>query len=426
MKFKFNLENDPSTKKNIIDDPRTLLVINKFFTWAIGKKIDLNTLDTRESIEEALEKSHLPSTFKSSTKEVCDGLIKGGFVVVVPEKKEEKKVEHIGVEVKLKGVTIVEDEELKRHLEESHFHEELDKDVFKDKSIDEVYKKSLSVGDGGTNEDSGKIEHYLGFADEGLLEGGREEAIHDFKDEESKKVLMKEQNKTKGEQANINIEKNKKIATILERALSYCISFLNWYGENMKVVNTSEFDDIQRGVDEVLEILDKKGEGEFMGLGIDVTYRGLYSEKYKEKLFNLLKSIKKGYKTEIKYFKNSNGKRMKEFSVPKIILYFDVKDVKNMAHLIKNIDDEKVLEEFRNSPMKNVVMNQIITQCEVLARFSKECGNNISEEYNKFLNSIKELSEGNEDIKKIIESRHGDSVSIHMNTLINEFRDING
>ena len=55
-----------------------------------------------------------------------------------------------------------------------------------------------------------------------------------------------------------------------------------------------------------------------MGLGIDVTYRGLLSESYTDKFHALLGSIKNGYKTKIKYFKN----HITKYKISKFVNYY--------------------------------------------------------------------------------------------------------
>jgi len=146
------------------------------------------------------------------------------------------------------------------------------------------------------------------------------------------------------------------------------------------------------------------------------------SEQYKTKLFGLLKNIQENKKTRIKYFKNHKNEMMREFSAPKIILFFDMNDVKEMLHLIKNIDNPKVVEAFKNSPQKFAVMNQMIIQCEALAQFAEESKNDIFRKYTEIVSSIKELAWKNPDIKHILDARHEDDVSKHMKYLIEEFK----
>ncbi|HRH31121.1 MAG TPA: hypothetical protein PK950_00445, partial [Candidatus Paceibacterota bacterium] len=156
-------------------------------------------------------------------------------------------------------------------------------------------------------------------------------------------------------------------------------------------------------------------------LGIDVTYRGLHSKLYENKIFNLLGSIKGGWKTEVKYFKDHAGNMTKEFAVPKAILYFDFGEVKKMAYMLKNIADENVKKQFKNSPLKFDVMNQIIVQCDIMARFARKHGNSIADAYDDVRSSIEALAGDNEEVKTMLAVRHEDKTSKHLNELIAQF-----
>ena len=85
--------------------------------------------------------------------------------------------------------------------------------------------------------------------------------------------------------------------------MAYCCTKGGWYGEKVRIILTSLFDDIKRGVDEVFLIEKDNEKHDVLGLGVDATFRGLKSKLFKEKFSNLLKSIKDGHKTKIKYFK---------------------------------------------------------------------------------------------------------------------------
>lgn len=423
MSFKINFENN--IKKNEVD-PKINLVLKKFNDWALRKSINLGDLNTEELIKKTLLENRLliPGV---TADEVFNEMKKSGFINIEKEKVDSiKNIEHIDIKIdSLKGIKEVKDESILKQLELNHFFEELDKDLFRNNYLDIVYDKSLSLVSKERIENIDNIDYYNEFADAGLLKKGRVEALADFESKEERKNGFKKETDLLSDESRKNIDKNKKIATILERGIAYGISSLKWYGENIHLQKSSEFDDIKRGVDEIFEVSKEGEDSNFMGLGIDVTYRGLYSESYKEKLFGLLSSIKNGYKTKIKYFKGYNGEKRREFDVPKIILYFNIEDVKDMVNFIKNIDDPIIKEEFKNSPQKITVMNQMIIQCEVLANFSEKYQNTIFRKYFDVLNSIKELAWDNKEIKNMLENRHEDDVLKHMKFLIDEFNLIN-
>lgn len=417
MNLKFNVGVEKNTG---VSFSKEHLVADKFNQWIIKKGEDINHEKIINKIEEFLYMPKNQSLSKGiKSEDVVAELKKMG---VLSEIKTSTKTELFKTESeKLPGLKEVQDENLKKLLEENKFFEELEKNIFKnDKGLDDVLEKSLSLGRENFNEDTSNIEYYNQFVD--LVKGGKKEIEFDFKElTEIEKIFEKEKDAWGDKDLNKK-EKSKKVATIVERAVAYGISSLGWYGDGISMEPTSRFDDVKRRTDGVLEVTKNEDESNFMGLGVDVTYRGLLSESYRDKFFGLLQSIQDGYKTKIKYFKNHEGKRMKEFDVPKIILFFNVDDVKDLVHMIKNIDDPKIKEEFKNSPQKFTVMNQMMIQCEMLSDFAEESRNNIFKKYVEVVSSIKELAWDNPDIKKILDERHEDEVSKHMKYLINEFK----
>jgi len=404
--------NEPTTAFS----SRTELAIDK-----LQKKIAFESLTEDQALAELAANKRLiiPGV---TVEDILSELKKNGMLAAIQPKliQEEPKIEHVETRYqKLEGVKEVNDPELLRKLEENEFMRELERRVFKTGELDVIYEKAIALEKDHTGETE---EYYFEFAQAGLLKGGIEEAKTDLKALAERQAEFEAKNKTTDGKPS-TIERAKKIATIIERGIGYSVSELGWYGKNVSIEPTSQFDDVKRSVDEVLEIKKQDEESSFMGLGIDVTYRGLLSEKYKDKFFKLLTSIRDGHKTKIKYFKNHAGEKMREFSVPKIILFFNIDDVASIARLIQNLNDPKVRAEFENSPQKFAVLNQIVIECEQLSLFAEEHKNDIFKKYTEVLSSIKELAWENEDVKKILDARHEDEVSKHMQYLIKEFKD---
>lgn len=226
------------------------------------------------------------------------------------------------------------------------------------------------------------------------------------------------------ESGSVEKKKSKKIAAMTEIALEYGVSNLKWYGDNVEIRKTSRFDDVKRGVDGVLEISKQKAESDFVGLGIDATFRGLKSKDFKDKIFSLLRSVAGGFKTKIKYFKEHDGSLKKEFAVPKIVLSFDTTDVKNLVYMLAHADDEKIQNSYKDHNIKFEMMNQIMVQCEKLAAFAKKHGNSIDRKYQKTLQSIEELKNNNDTISRAVSARHGSKISQHFDVLIEEFEEV--
>lgn len=405
------------------------IIVKKFQQWIERKGIDVSIFDTDESIKKTLSENRLLFTgvTDEDIQEAITELRKSKIIPVVEKniKPIPEEIIHIETEhIKLAGLTVVEDEDVLKQLEENKFLMELEeKNIFKnDKDLDDTLEKSKSLGKENQKESTKETkEYYVRFSH--LVKGGVEETEKDYRSLEEINELIKKQTQLLESGKAKNIEKCKKIATIIERAIAYGVSYLGWYGDHISIGTTCEFDDVKRGTDEIFEIEKDGDESSFMGLGIDVTYRGLLSKNYKDKFHALLGSISDGHKTKIKYFKNHKGEMMKEFAVPKIVLFFNIDDVKELVYMVKNIDDPKVKEEFRNSPQKFKVMNQMIIQCEILADFADKHHNSIFRKYIDIVSSIKELAWKNPEIKQMLDLRHEDGVSHHMKYLIKEFED---
>lgn len=392
---------------------------------AFEKQVDFETLPRDEAAVRAFisEKARLlvPGT---DVEKLIDHLKKTGFIVTQEKKKKESEPE-IFLETRYQklegGLKVIEDDDLKRQLEENKFFESLREGVFKNEAeLEQIYEKSLLLGKKETAEQIEETdEYYSQFAK--LVKGGEEEIKKDIESfKELKKTFEKNNSQLEASKAQ-KAEQAKKVATIVERAIVHSVSNLEWYGEDVSIEPTSQFDDIKRGVDDVLQIRKEEADS-FLGLGIDVTYRGLLSEQYRHKLFTLLKSIQDGYSTKIKYFKNHQGECMREFSVPKTILFFDTGDVKDLVNMVKNIDNSEIMDGYKNSPMKFKVLNQMLIQCEILASFAEEFQNPVFRKYQEIVSTIKELSWKNSEIKKVLDARHEDEVTKHMKYLINEFK----
>lgn len=392
------------------------------------QKVEFETLDrTEATVRGLLEKKMKTFIPGTDIEGVVAELKKSGFIVPEQKKKLEPESE-IFLETKYKkiegGLKVVEDENLKKQIEENKFFESLKEGVFKNEAeLEQTYEKSLTLGKNKFEQEE-TDEYYNQFVK--LVKGGEVEIQEDLKSLRELKELFEKNTLQLDKGKAHKIEQAKKVATIVERAIVHSVSNpdIQWYGEDVSIESVSQFDDVKRGVDDVFQVR-KEEVDSFLGLGIDVTYRGLLSEQYRQKLFTLLKSIKDGYTTKIKYFKNHQGECMREFSVPKIILFFDTNDVKELVHMVKNVDNPEIIKTYKHSSMKFKMLNQILIQCELFAEFAEQCQNPIFRKYQEIVATIKQLSWKNPEIKKILDARHEDEVSKHMRYLINEFKNDN-
>jgi hypothetical protein len=346
--------------------------------------------------------------------EVISELRAAGVItpVVVEKNKKEKPVEFLETEyVSLQKPKQLEiDEQQQQIIETNLLYEELEKaNIFKNQEeLESIYKLTEELQKNHLENN----EHYYEFAN--LVKGGTEEIRGDL---ESLAVLEQGFETAIGDPtAKERQEYAKKIATITERAFAHAITTHEWFGKNVSVEPVSKFDDVKRGVDDMLEIRKEDEESGFLALAIDVTFRGLESEQFKQKFFKLLQSVADGHKTKVKYFKNHTGVPMKEFAVPKMVLYFNTNDVKEMVEVLKHPD------RAAKSSQKDNVLNQILDSCEILAGFAEEYQNSVFRRYVATINSFKELAWENNDVKRIIDSRGDSKVKTHLKALVVEFK----
>lgn len=422
-----------SPQENYISNSKESIIIKKLLTKLEAQGLTVASL-TEEEILAQLGPVRMPGVTADS---VIAEMKKAG--IIPPPKKVIPPPEKISLKVNLGNVKHVEDaatneiaanrlkeedqrkeRRQKKIAEENEQVNQLEKDIFKDnKDLDLVYVQALALNNENERE---KPEYYGKFAS--IIKGGEAEIRKDLEDLALRQQQFKDKQKDMDAKMALTIEKNAKIASIVEQSLAYGVSELNWYGSRVKVSPASKFDDIKRGVDDVLEIQKSETENKYMGLGIDVTYNGLMSEKYRDKFERLLESIRTNKKTRIKYFTNSKGEMMPEFPVPKIVLHFNGQDVKDLAHFVKHIGNAEVKQKFAESPMKIEVLNQIMIQCEMLAAFADECGNSIGQEYREISNTIEELASKHPEIRESLDARHSNETTERLKHITEKFKEI--
>lgn len=399
---------------------KTELFTNKFKTWLLNnvENIDSTKLSTEEGLKEIIANSRV-LRMGVTVEEVFAELQQQGFIKEqVEEVVESAKSQEEIVSFRPERLKIIEDKEVLDKLEDNKFFEELETDsYFEPQELERIYKRSLETSMGTHAE---TLESYLEFADKGLLKGGHEKAKEDFEYVQKMTQLFEEEEKEAlvvGE-----LGRTAKIATITEAAIAYGVSKLNWYGDKVIIHPVLKFNDIANGVDEVMQIKDGNNEGVLLGLGIDVTFRGMLHKIYKEKFDKLLRIIAQGKSTEIKYFKNSEGEMFSEFSIPKIVLHINFKEMRDLVAMMGNVDDTDVIERFKKSPQRISVVRQVVIMCKALGDFAKKHNNPIFEKYYQFESFMRSLVETDPQLKPALENEEKSDIYVHTNYLIQSFK----
>ncbi|MCB9809278.1 hypothetical protein H6776_02660 [Candidatus Nomurabacteria bacterium] len=390
-------------------------------------KFDAELINTPETIEALKIFIQGQKNHPRSTVEGILGELKASGMLAQPVKEKKNKVieeDLYSGRVSLELVEAQLDESAQELLAANLLLREIEKaNIFRNKAaLYELYERTAYLEN---NQDTHEFPYYAEFAKSGFLRNGEEEAQKDFTELQEVKKLFAQHGSHITTHDREKIEDTKKIATLTERGLAFGVSQVGWYGEQVKMIPTSEFDDVKRGVDGVLEIIKEDTESDFIGLGIDVTFRGLQSEEFKSKFFRMLDSLTHGHQTRIKYGTDHTGAPMKEFAVPKILIHFDIGDVKDIVHMLQQADSPTLQKDFVNSPQKFMVMKQIVHQCLMLSGFAEEVKNPIFRRYNAIISSLKELSWKSPLISDMLESIEYDEVSDRLNQLISEFKNMN-
>ncbi len=413
----------PHKEASVFSSPLELSV-NKFKETILAKKIDFSVFESVESTKEEIKK-YLPKMqmkiMRINEEEVVNEIIKQGIVslpVVITEKiKEVKKPEEIKTEyVKLEGIKEMDqnDPTIAKQIEQELLVAEIRNLFHSKEDFDIVYEKSKDLTHAPSMEDD---NYYYEFFKQNIVT--ENEVAKDLNELKEIKSNIQKENSSLDEKRAMENETAFKIAEITERAITLAAD--DWYDGDIEIDTTSEWADIKKGIDDILR-LKSSDTNEFLGLGVDVTYNGLYSERYKNKFQKMLGGIANGQKNNVKYFKNHQGQMMKEFIVPKVILFFDSKDVKTLVHYIKHFEEESVRSEFKQNPLKYKILNQIISQCELLQDFADTYGNDISNEYGYFMSLMRKWLAKNKDIIMKMEKHKDPQMNLHLKFLIENFK----
>lgn len=182
---------------------------------------------------------------------------------------------------------------------------------------------------------------------------------------------------------NPDLMKNKKFATVLEAIFTEKVASGEWFGPGVGIIIPSRFDEIKNGIDSIIKFQEIGEPSSYLALAIDITF----SKNADNKIHNILKKIKDGESSEVKYFQTKEFKGQL-LNVPKVVIGVDKKTVKELSYLWNN--DKK--EELNNHPVLKEILSEIVMQLE---KFEKECRrykrDDLAERYNHALLIIQKI-----------------------------------
>lgn len=113
------------------------------------------------------------------------------------------------------------------------------------------------------------------------------------------------------------------------------------------------------------------------------------------------------------------------YTTEKVTEDFNPHNVKSLMSILKNRGSESLVEEYKNAPQKFNALKQMVYQCRKLAKFAEDVENPVFRRYTAFVNSLKELSWQNTEIKQILETKGDDPVSQRFDELIKKYSENN-
>jgi hypothetical protein len=263
-------------------DSNDFLAAKRIFEKNIlGGTVAISFSNTPENIAQLLsyvqEQRNRPG---STPKGIVAKLIASGLFTEPTKEKKKKEIaeDFYSGKISFGGKADLTDEE--RALLEENLLKEPEKDFLEDdrafegmeETFNELYTSTSTIETLIRGED---LNYYLEFAEKELIDGGMEEVKKDFSTLQTKKEAIKKKEESYSPEERARNEKNKKAATLTERALVLGVSKAEWFGDNVKMSSISEYGDIRQGVDSLVEIVKNKEKSDFLGLGIDVTFRAV-------------------------------------------------------------------------------------------------------------------------------------------------------
>lgn len=181
-----------------------------------------------------------------------------------------------------------------------------------------------------------------------------------------------------------------KIAKIFEAIILEHGELSDWFGPNSTTFKTSLYDDIENGVDTIVEFsgeesLENSRQGSsHLALAIDETF----STDIRKKFLRIRERIDKGDLAEIKYFMPEDADEPGLKNLPLVVIGADMKAVEELGELWlegKNRDLGKHQIQFQ-------ILEELLIQLETFGNYAENIGNSeIAGIYRKAYNTIKEI-----------------------------------
>ena len=212
--------------------------------------------------------------------------------------------------------------------------------------------------------------------------------LEDFEDLYGEEGIKQDQGKVTEmeiiftKEANLEQERINKLSTIFETIIYEHIELSEWLGPNAYTIKSSRFDDIENGVDSIVEFRESEHAASHLALEIDVTF----SSDLENKFERIRKEIKNGKLTKVRYFQSEFLSIRGELAkIPRVIIGADFKTVKELSGLWLEGDNK----ELGVHPIQFQILEEILSQ----ARTFKDYANKVNQS---------EIASKYENIEKIV------------------------
>lgn len=239
-------------------------------------------------------------------------------------------------------------------------------------------------------------------------------------------------------------KETKKLSDIFELLLAELVELYDWLGDNVFIVNTSEYDDIVHGIDMVTEFI-RSGLSSYLGMAIDVTFS---KDQLEKKVRSVADDINHGKLVTIKYFQSGNGDIVGSLNnIPRIIIGASRKaideliearltleslkqrkdhptpsDKEDLDNIIKQIRDVK--KSLADNPLQFEILEQILIQLKGYADYAAKVDQpEISEKYTTVLEQIRYIYDAkvkDTDLMRVANSRQPDQTTALMSFQIEQ------
>lgn len=184
-------------------------------------------------------------------------------------------------------------------------------------------------------------------------------------------------------------------AKIFEEIIAEGVNRASWFGRDTRAIPVSEYDDIQNGVDMIME-RDDRGAVSHLGLAVDVTT----GKTFRDKLTRIKQEIESGTLTQIDYFfSEQTGFKGQLLGVPRVVVGAD----RTGTFLAMRDWVDTPLTKGRLSPAAPLVqtvfqyqaLEQISRQLQVFERYAQKCGRQeIAQKFSRQTQMLETVFEG--------------------------------